>query len=989
MNFLFKTYHLFSRRRELAVIAIFVTLLVVLVGSNAVYADPITAIADEAIGQIIGNILRLLIYVVGVLFSISVALFTVAAQYNTFIDHQAVRLGWAAVRDLSNMFFIVILLVIAFGTIIKSTQYSYKSLLVKFILMAILVNFSDSITGFFIDMSQVVFLTFVNAFIDDAAKLLTFDSALGLGQMLNLGNLQTNLGLIGEDVAGAKIQFWDVLLVGILGIFFLLIATGVILGLGLMLVGRIIALWILLILSPIPYVAGILPATKEFSNKWWSSLGKYMFNAPVMGFFLWLTFSIIADSAASTESIIYTGVVDPRGALSGSTTFYPSEFGNMNSITNFIVVIALLLGGAKIASSVGGLGAKYMESLSTAVPALGGAGLKLYANWKGYSQLGKGKMGFWGAVSPGMWKDRVETWKHWREGLKKSRTGAGRQLLEDRSKDLYGQGHEVRAMALGFLSGDSKFWKEYIEKDRWKTVRGSAAKTEEAAHNADKTESAVKRLSRTLDHTRKKRQEREEEANRAESLEGELGEASTDEAKNFSADDFRDAQLVAEIVQSRIADLQKKMEAEKTTDDQRRELEKILKTYEDRFKSLFEALAAEKKAGEKIANLTVERDELERRIKGTINPEVKKDFERDLQRVKDAIQQAEQERTDKQKAAGKGGFTVGAGSVSDPKEKQRLQEELARQARSQKITKEAAREYMDTSAPGSNKWLSDEDAKRVEERIEKLKNKARELRLEAGKYMFPRSTESLRDYYALEGEQIAGLPKEAIEATDMVSRLNAAIADHRIYQVTALLKKGAMDYNDNEWLNGFGYGSGPEGMHKFRRDILEGTLGLNTQFAQQIMSDINYINENKGHYNTSRMHAVDEKGLFYEQPKSVQAATVANELMKGNSRNNWQNTNRLGLGYEDQRGYHLDLTGKLFLVNNQTDFLYRLPRGEVNPNLAANLYSCMDDIKRLIRAGHLNSAVATELERWARKSKMESGYGFNRLQTQASMFNLV
>jgi hypothetical protein len=49
--------------------------------------------------------------------------------------------GWVITRDIANMFFIVILLVIAFATILQIEQYNYKKWLPKLILMAILINF--------------------------------------------------------------------------------------------------------------------------------------------------------------------------------------------------------------------------------------------------------------------------------------------------------------------------------------------------------------------------------------------------------------------------------------------------------------------------------------------------------------------------------------------------------------------------------------------------------------------------------------------------------------------------------------------------------------------------------------------------------------------------------------------------------------------------------------------------------------------------------
>ena len=51
------------------------------------------------------------------------------AQYNDFSNAPPVLIGWFMIRDLANMFFVVALLVIAFGTILGLEQYEWKKAL--------------------------------------------------------------------------------------------------------------------------------------------------------------------------------------------------------------------------------------------------------------------------------------------------------------------------------------------------------------------------------------------------------------------------------------------------------------------------------------------------------------------------------------------------------------------------------------------------------------------------------------------------------------------------------------------------------------------------------------------------------------------------------------------------------------------------------------------------------------------------------------------
>ncbi|MFH2104651.1 MAG: hypothetical protein ABII72_00235, partial [Parcubacteria group bacterium] len=78
------------------------------------------------------------------------------------INDPVVIAGWGITRDVLNMFFVISLLVIAFATILRIETYQYKALLPKLIYAALLVNFSKTIAGVFIDFSNVLMMTFIN-----------------------------------------------------------------------------------------------------------------------------------------------------------------------------------------------------------------------------------------------------------------------------------------------------------------------------------------------------------------------------------------------------------------------------------------------------------------------------------------------------------------------------------------------------------------------------------------------------------------------------------------------------------------------------------------------------------------------------------------------------------------------------------------------------------------------------------------------------------
>src|SRR3989344_4070357 len=73
-----------------------------------------------------------------------------------------VQVGWTIVRDIANMFFILILIVIALGTILRIKEYNeYGHLLAKLVVAALLVNFSQVIAVTIINFVNLITAMFV------------------------------------------------------------------------------------------------------------------------------------------------------------------------------------------------------------------------------------------------------------------------------------------------------------------------------------------------------------------------------------------------------------------------------------------------------------------------------------------------------------------------------------------------------------------------------------------------------------------------------------------------------------------------------------------------------------------------------------------------------------------------------------------------------------------------------------------------------------
>ena len=117
------------------------------------------------ISQIIGILLYAFIYILIQIDVLLTNLLISVVQYNGFSTSVAVTTGWPIIRDVCNMFFIIVLLIIAFSTIIGYDKFHYK----KYLAQAATYGrpdqlLSKTLVGLLIDLSQVIMLTFVAGF---------------------------------------------------------------------------------------------------------------------------------------------------------------------------------------------------------------------------------------------------------------------------------------------------------------------------------------------------------------------------------------------------------------------------------------------------------------------------------------------------------------------------------------------------------------------------------------------------------------------------------------------------------------------------------------------------------------------------------------------------------------------------------------------------------------------------------------------------------
>lgn len=325
-----------------------VVFLVVIVGFF--FAGAANASISSAVATFLGWIVYGIVWALGQLLVLMMEVLAWVAQWNNFINAPAVVLGWKIVRDICNMFFVVIMLIIAFATILRVKEYSYEKLLPKLIIMAILINFSKMICGLLIDVSQVVMLTFVNSFKDVAGANLT--TILGLDKLTSMG---TNAAAVDDKTTG--VTSWSIMGAYVLALVYVIIALITIVTMVIMLAIRIVMIWIYVVLSPMAYLLGAFPAGKKYSSKWWHDFTSNLIVGPILAFFIWLSFAALGTGQDTVGSSGITAAKPTNSAIiesSSETDKSLTQAGSPDNMLNFVISIAMLYGGLTIAKSVGG-----------------------------------------------------------------------------------------------------------------------------------------------------------------------------------------------------------------------------------------------------------------------------------------------------------------------------------------------------------------------------------------------------------------------------------------------------------------------------------------------------------------------------------------------------------------------------------------------------------------------------------------------------------
>ncbi|MDP3057390.1 MAG: hypothetical protein Q8N37_02615 [bacterium] len=255
-----------------------------------VYAGWEDAILGHTLFPIIYVIFSVLLMIAWVI--VGIAAYTLNAVLNPAIMNQVfsnpgIYQGWTIIRDICNLLFLLLMLLVAFGTIVQSDRYNIKKSLPKLILAIFLINFSNVIAGVIIDFGNILMYGILSwmcaipesCFTDFTGGLMRIaGNFVNEYNVLNVGSYFSFSGVTAQMAIGAGIA-----------LVYTFIYAFILLALALFLIVRTAGLAILLILAPLAYFGEVMPGMENLSKKWWDNIWSYTLFGPIFALMLYIS----------------------------------------------------------------------------------------------------------------------------------------------------------------------------------------------------------------------------------------------------------------------------------------------------------------------------------------------------------------------------------------------------------------------------------------------------------------------------------------------------------------------------------------------------------------------------------------------------------------------------------------------------------------------------------------------------------------------------
>ena len=325
-----------------------------------------------------------------------------------------VQQGWTVVKNLANAALVIGLVVIAIRIILGKDEGKAKETLISFVIVALLINFTPLICGFFIDGANILAKSFIGDGVD--------------------GSVISEIKDISNDTKDSK-NFLDIILSYVSVLIFSLVSCFIYILYAMLFIARSVILWILIIVSPIALATKVFPKSEVITHifpnilhwdEWYKSFLQWCFIVVPAGLFIYL-------ANISIHTIQFKPLSEPS-----DTGWIASIF---TALFSLLVPFIILLAGFFITISSGGAVAAPLKKIGESAFNKAKSGAMGAARW-----TKEGAIGTAGAAvkAPGSYLESRQSGK----GVRESLTGtmnfeareSGRRSIEGKKEGIAGWG---------------------------------------------------------------------------------------------------------------------------------------------------------------------------------------------------------------------------------------------------------------------------------------------------------------------------------------------------------------------------------------------------------------------------------------------------------------------------------------------------------------------------------------------------------------------
>ena len=207
--------------------------------------------------------------------------------YIHFLNSSIVEALWKDFKNLANLGIIFGMIMTAVATILRIEKYSWKKMLPKLLLVALLVNFSLIISGIFVDISNFISISAASKFGNATISTIIVD--------------QTICPVVQAFFLLKEGGGWPLLRASSLGLVLSSIFLFIFIGLTTYVFSRIITIIICLITSPLAFLSFAIPGGEKIWDFWRQRFQQAIVVLPVLCLTLYLSLRFISILIANIQ----------------------------------------------------------------------------------------------------------------------------------------------------------------------------------------------------------------------------------------------------------------------------------------------------------------------------------------------------------------------------------------------------------------------------------------------------------------------------------------------------------------------------------------------------------------------------------------------------------------------------------------------------------------------------------------------------------------